>query len=446
MLKVAKFGGSSLAGADQFRKVKEIIEADPGRMCVVVSAAGKRDKKDSKITDLLYLTHAHINYGVSHEDIFSMIEQRYYGIRDELGLAYDLESEFEKLRSELNRDIPVDYLVSRGEYLTARLMAEYLGYGFLDAAECVFFGYDGQIDYKRTYETIARKASKMPRFVMPGFYGSMPNNRIRCMTRGGSDISGAIVANALDADIYENWTDVSGILMADPKVVENPRPIKYITYQELRELSYMGASVLHEESILPVKEKNIPLNIRNTNRPQDAGTMIMETIDSSLPQSKRLITGIAGRRSFTVLTVYQKHIATDTLIVRKTLEMLEACKVEVEHITLGEDSFNIVMPTDQIRDRIYDIIGEIKRQFKPDRIKTEDNIALIACVGRHMVSVPGSSARLFGALGENRINIRMIAQGSEEISIIVGVDNRDFERTIRTLYDGFMNEGEEKKI
>ena len=446
MLKVAKFGGSSLAGADQFRKVKEIIEADPGRMCVVVSAAGKRDKKDSKITDLLYLTHAHINYGVSHEDIFSMIEQRYYGIRDELGLAYDLESEFEKLRSELNRDIPVDYLVSRGEYLTARLMAEYLGYGFLDAAECVFFGYDGQIDYKRTYETIARKASKMPRFVMPGFYGSMPNNRIRCMTRGGSDISGAIVANALDADIYENWTDVSGILMADPKVVENPRPIKYITYQELRELSYMGASVLHEESILPVKEKNIPLNIRNTNRPQDAGTMIMETIDSSLPQSKRLITGIAGRRSFTVLTVYQKHIATDTLIVRKTLEMLEACKVEVEHITLGVDSFNIVMPTDQIRDRIYDIIGEIKRQFTPDRIKTEDNIALIACVGRHMVSVPGSSARLFGALGENRINIRMIAQGSEEISIIVGVDNRDFERTIRTLYDGFMNEGEEKKI
>ena len=446
MLKVAKFGGSSLAGADQFRKVKEIIEADPGRMCVVVSAAGKRDKKDSKITDLLYLTHAHINYGVSHEDIFSMIEQRYYGIRDELGLAYDLESEFEKLRSELNRDISVDYLVSRGEYLTARLMAEYLGYGFLDAAECVFFGYDGQIDYKRTYETIARKASKMPRFVMPGFYGSMPNNRIRCMTRGGSDISGAIVANALDADIYENWTDVSGILMADPKVVDNPRPIKYITYQELRELSYMGASVLHEESILPVKEKNIPLNIRNTNRPQDAGTMIMETIDSSLPQSRRLITGIAGRRSFTVLTVYQKHIATDTLIVRKTLEMLEACKVEVEHITLGVDSFNIVMPTDQIRDRIYDIIGEIKRQFKPDRIKTEDNIALVACVGRHMVSVPGSSARLFGALGENRINIRMIAQGSEEISIIVGVDNRDFERTIRTLYDGFMNEGEEKKI
>lgn len=443
MLKVAKFGGSSLAGAEQFRKVRDIIMADPARMCVVVSAAGKRYKKDSKITDLLYLTHAHINYGVSHEDIFSMIEQRYYGIRDELGLKYDLESEFERLRSELNQDISVDYLVSRGEYLTARLMAEYLGYGFIDASECVYFNYDGQIDYERTYRAIADLAVHTPRFVMPGFYGSMPNGRIRVMTRGGSDISGAIVANALDADIYENWTDVSGILMADPKVVDNPKPIKYITYQELRELSYMGASVLHEESILPVKEKNIPLNIRNTNRPQDAGTMIMETIDEKLVRNQRFITGIAGRRSFTVLTIYKKHISTDTRIIRETLEMLEGCKVEVEHITLGVDSFNVVMPTAQIRDRIYDIIADIKKKLKPDRIKMDDNIALIASVGRRMVSVPGSSAKLFGALGENHINIRMIAQGSEEISIIVGVDNKDFDRTIRTLYDGFMNQEDE---
>ena len=445
MLKVAKFGGSSLAGAEQFRRVKEIIQADPSRMCVVVSAAGKRNKKDSKITDLLYLTHAHINYGVSHEDIFSMIEERYYGIRDELGLKYDLEAEFARLRAELNRDISVDYLVSRGEYLTARLMSEYLGFGFLDAAECVFFSYDGQIDYDKTYAAIAERAVKSPRFVMPGFYGALPNGLIRVMTRGGSDISGAIVANALDADIYENWTDVSGILMADPKVVENPRPIKYVTYQELRELSYMGASVLHEESILPVKEKNIPLNIRNTNRPQDPGTMIMESIDENLSRSRRLITGIAGRRSFTVLTIYKKHISTDTRIIRKTLEMLEACKVEVEHITLGVDSFNVVMPTAQIRDRIYDVISDIKRELKPDRIKMDDNIALIASVGRRMVSVPGSSAKLFGALGANNINIRMIAQGSEEISIIVGVNNCDFERTIRTLYDAFMNEEEEIK-
>lgn len=444
MLKVAKFGGSSLAGAEQFRKVKQIIEADPSRMCVVVSAAGKRHKKDSKITDLLYLTHAHINYGVSHEDIFSMIEQRYYGIRDELGLSYDLESEFDRLRSELDQDISVDYLVSRGEYLTARLMSEYLGYGFLDAAKCVIFSYDGQIDYEKTYQTIAEKAVKTPRFVMPGFYGALPNGRIRVMTRGGSDITGAIVANALDADIYENWTDVSGILMADPKVVKNPKPIKYITYQELRELSYMGASVLHEESILPVKEKNIPLNIRNTNAPEDPGTMILDTIEEHIEDASersRLITGIAGRKSFTVLTIFQKHISTDTHIIRKTLEMLEACKVEVEHITLGVDSFNVVMPTVQIQDRIYDIIADIKKNLKPDNIKMHDNIALVASVGRGMVKVPGSSAKLFGALGAKDINIRMIAQGSEEISIIVGVDNRDFERTIRTLYDGFMNEG-----
>ena len=438
MLKVAKFGGSSLAGAEQFRKVKEIIQSDPGRMFVVVSAAGKRSSKDSKITDLLYLTYAHINYGVSHEDIFSMIEDRYYAIRDELGLTFDLESEFAKLRAELNRDISVDYLVSRGEYLTARLMSEYLGYCFVDASECVFFSYDGQIDFERTYAAVAERALRAPRFVMPGFYGALPNGRIRVMSRGGSDITGAIVANALDADIYENWTDVSGILMADPKVVSNPKPIEFITYQELRELSYMGASVLHEESILPVKEKNIPLNIRNTNRPQDAGTMILDSIDDATASSG-LITGIAGRRSFTVLTIYKKHISTDTRIIRRTLEMLEMYKVEVEHITLGVDSFNVVLPTAQINDRIYDIIADIKRELKPDRIKMDDNIALIASVGRRMVSVPGSSAKLFGALGENNINIRMIAQGSEEISIIVGVDNKDFERTIRTLYEGFMN-------
>ena len=441
MLKVVKFGGSSLAGAEQFKQVKSIIEADPARMCVVVSAAGKRSKNDNKITDLLYLTHAHLNYGVSHEDIFSMIEQRYYEIRDELGLKFDLEAEFARLRSELNKDISVDYLVSRGEYLTARLMSEYLGYGFIDAADCVAFSYDGQIDFEKTYAAIAERAVHSPKFVMPGFYGALPNGRIRVMTRGGSDITGAIVANALDADVYENWTDVSGILMADPKVVKNPKPIEYVTYQELRELSYMGASVLHEESILPVKEKNIPLNIRNTNRPEDAGTMIMDEIPEEADSEKRLITGIAGRRSFTVLTIYQKHISTDTRIIRKTLEMLEQYKVEVEHITLGVDSFNVVMPTAQVRDRIYDIISDIKSQLKPDRIKMDDNIALIASVGRRMVSVPGSSAKLFGALGANNINIRMIAQGSEEISIIVGVDNKDFDRTIRTLYDGFVDEG-----
>ena len=440
-MKVVKFGGSSLADAAQFRRVKEIIKSDPYRRAVVVSASGKRSSSDAKITDLLYLTHAHLNYGVSPEDIFRMIETRYYGIRDELGLKYDLESEFQALRAKLDKGLYVDYLVSRGEYLTARLMAEYLGYAFLDAAECVFFDYDGQIDYPKTYGTIAEKAMNNPHFVMPGFYGSMPNGRIRVMTRGGSDISGAIVANALDAEIYENWTDVSGILMADPKVVKDPRPIKYITYQELRELSHMGASVLHEESILPVKEKNIPLNIRNTNRPQDPGTMILQDVDSATSGTSRLITGISGRKNFTSMTIYEKRANADSRIIQKVLEMLDVYGVDVEHMSIGVDSFNVVMPTAQVDGRIYDIISDIKRTLKPQRIKVEDDIALIACVGRSMVSVPGSCARLFAALGENRINIRMIVQGSEEISVIVGVDNKDFERTIRVLYDGFMNEG-----
>ncbi|MDD2232369.1 MAG: aspartate kinase [Sphaerochaetaceae bacterium] len=438
MLKVAKFGGSSLADSQQFAQVRRIVQSDPDRMCVVVSAAGKRSKGDSKITDLLYLTQAHRKYGVSYDDIFSLIEQRCYDIRTELGLSFDLESEFSRLRAELKGDIDVDYLVSRGEFITAHLMSEYLGYSFVDAADCIFFNYDGKINYEKTYQAIADAALKTPRFVLPGFYGALPNGRIHTMPRGGSDITGSIAANALDADIYENWTDVSGILMADPKVVSNPKPIPFITYDELRELSYMGASVLQEESILPVKEKNIPLNIRNTNRPEDKGTMILESIDDD-SGNQHLLTGIAGRKNFTVLTIYQKHISTDTRIIRKTLEMLQACNVEVQHITLGVDSFNVVVPTSEAGDKIYDIISEIKTELNPDGIKMDDNIALIASVGRRMVSVPGSSARLFGALGANKINIRMIAQGSEEISIIVGVDNKDFERTIRTLYDGFMD-------
>ena len=354
----------------------------------------------------------------------------------ELGLKFDLESEFAKLRAELNRDISVDYLVSRGEYLTARLMSEYLGYAFVDASECVFFAYDGQIDFERTYTAIAERALRAPRFVMPGFYGALPNGRIRVMSRGGSDITGAIVANALDADIYENWTDVSGILMADPKVVSDPKPIEMITYQELRELSYMGASVLHEESILPVKEKNIPLNIRNTNRPQDAGTMILDSIDDAAASSG-LITGIAGRRSFTVLTIYKKHISTDTRIIRRTLEMLEMYKVEVEHITLGVDSFNVVLPTAQISDRIYDIIADIKRELR-SRDRHQDG-------RQHRADRLGGPpdgqragqrrAKLFGALGENNINIRMIARAPRRSASSSAWTTRTSRRTIRALYD-----------
>ena len=439
MIKVAKFGGSSLAGAEQFRKVRDIVRADESRRFVVVSAAGKRFKTDHKVTDLLYLVQAHLKYGVSHEEILSMIEDRYVEIRDQLGLSFDVEKEFDTLRRWLTPDVSVDELVSRGEYLNARLMAEYLGYRFVDATEVIYFQYDGKIDMEKSCEAIRRAARDAEGLVIPGFYGAMPNGRIRVMSRGGSDITGAVVAAAVDADVYENWTDVSGILMADPKIVKNPRPIPRITYSELRELSFMGASVLHEESILPVKEKNIPLNIRNTNEPDNPGTMIMESIDAEESDNQRFITGIAGRRNFTVLTIYKKQISTDTRILRETLEMFETLKVEIDHITLDVDSFSLVVPTEQVRERIYDIIADVKRQCKPDSIRMADNIALIASVGRKMVRNPGICGKIFQALGENRVNIRMIAQGAEEISIIVGVENADFEKTIRVLYDGFVN-------
>ena len=439
MIKVAKFGGSSLAGAEQFRKVRDIVRADESRRFVVVSAAGKRFKTDHKVTDLLYLVQAHLKYGVSHEEILSMIEDRYVEIRDQLGLSFDVEKEFDTLRRWLTPDVSVDELVSRGEYLNARLMAEYLGYRFVDATEVIYFQYDGKIDMEKSCEAIRRAARDAEGLVIPGFYGAMPNGRIRVMSRGGSDLTGAVVAAAVDADVYENWTDVSGILMADPKIVKNPRPIPRITYSELRELSFMGASVLHEESILPVKEKNIPLNIRNTNEPDNPGTMIMESIDAEESDNQRFITGIAGRRNFTVLTIYKKQISTDTRILRETLEMFETLKVEIDHITLDVDSFSLVVPTEQVRERIYDIIADVKRQCKPDSIRMADDIALIASVGRKMVRNPGICGKIFQALGENGVNIRMIAQGAEEISIIVGVENADFEKTIRVLYDGFVN-------
>ena len=439
MIKVAKFGGSSLAGAEQFRKVRDIVRADESRRFVVVSAAGKRFKTDHKVTDLLDLVQAHLKYGVSHEEILSMIEDRYVEIRDQLGLSFDVEKEFDTLRRWLTPDVSVDELVSRGEYLNARLMAEYLGYRFVDATEVIYFQYDGKIDMEKSCEAIRRAARDAEGLVIPGFYGAMPNGRIRVMSRGGSDITGAVVAAAVDADVYENWTDVSGILMADPKIVKNPRPIPRITYSELRELSFMGASVLHEESILPVKEKNIPLSIRNTNEPDNPGTMIMESIDAEESDNQRFITGIAGRRNFTVLTIYKKQISTDTRILRETLEMFETLKVEIDHITLDVDSFSLVVPTEQVRERIYDIIADVKRQCKPDSIRMADDIALIASVGRKMVRNPGICGKIFQALGENGVNIRMIAQGAEEISIIVGVENADFEKTIRVLYDGFVN-------
>lgn len=436
MLKVAKFGGSSVAGTEQFQKVKAIVEADPSRRVVVVSAAGKRSSDDHKLTDLLYLCHAHLTYGVSCEDILQTIQDRFAQIRSSLGLTYDVEGEFAALRARLNKETPVDELVSRGEYFTARLMAEYLGYEFLDAADCVFFGFDGRFDLEKTYAAIRAAAQKGCGLVIPGFYGSLPTGKLKLMTRGGSDISGALAAAAVDADVYENWTDVSGILMADPRIVENPSPIEHITYSELRELAFMGASVLHEDSVQPVKDKGIPLNIRNTNRPQDPGTMIVEKIDGQNENRDRFITGIAGRRNFTILTV-RKHNMSSSAVLRQALETLERYHVPVEHITLGLDSFALVASSAALGDRLFDVVGDIQKTCLPDDVQIQDSIALVAVVGRKMTYRPGTSGKIFQALGEHGVNIRIINQAADEISIIVGVDNNNFETAIRVLYDGF---------
>lgn len=436
MLKAVKFGGSSVAGAEQFRKVKAIVEADPARRIVVASAAGKRFDGDHKLTDLLYLCHAHLTYGVSCDEIMDSIEKRFADIRRELGIAYDVEADVRALRARLSKDMGVDELVSRGEYFTSKLLADYLGYTFVDAKDCVFFGFDGQVEREKSYAAIRKAVEEYGRIVIPGFYGMSPTGKIRVMSRGGSDITGALAAAAADADVYENWTDVSGILMADPKIVRDPRPIPRITYGELRELAFMGASVLHEESVQPVKEKGIALNIRNTNASDAPGTMIVDRVEEESGKEERFITGIAGRRNFTIITVF-KHNMNTCETLRRTLEILDRYKASVEHITLGLDSFALVSSTAALGDAVYDVVNEIQKTCQPDDVQISDGIALVAAVGRKMPFRPGVSGKLFKALGDNGINIRTIAQGADETSIIVGVENKDFESAIRVLYDGF---------
>lgn len=435
MVKVAKFGGSSVAGTEQFKKVKAIVDRDPDIKVVVVSAAGKRSSDDHKLTDLLYLCHAHLSYGVPCDDIIHTIEQRLCQIRDELGISFDVGAEMEKLEKSMNKDMSADELVSRGEYLTSRLMADYLGFKFVDAADCVFFSFDGQIDKNKTYEAIADAYKQYGRIVLPGFYGRLPNGRIKVMTRGGSDISGALAAAAIDADMYENWTDVSGILMADPRIVKDPQPIEKITYAELRELAFMGASVLHEESVLPVKEKGIALNIRNTNCPEHPGTVIVDKIEDE-ESHERFLTGIAGRKNFTIITVNKRNMNTSQTL-RQALEILDRYHANVEHITLGLDSFALVTATAPLGDGLYSLMGDLEKSCHPDNIQVNDGIALVAAVGRKMTYRPGISGKIFRALGEEKINIRTIAQGADELSIIVGVENKNFEAAVRVLYESF---------
>jgi len=435
MLVVAKFGGSSVANTSQFQKVKAIVEAKENRKVIIVSALGKKEKNDSKITDLLYLLHAHLRYSVPYDNVFSMIKNRFCNIKEELQLKIDLESEFNQLAKELNKELSMEYLASRGEYITAKMVAEYLGYTFVDAKDLICFDYSGLVNDKETEKKINKAYQKYHKIVIPGFYGAYPNGTIKTFSRGGSDITGAIVAKALGATVYENWTDVSGILMADPKVIDNPKRINQITYNELRELSYMGASVLHEETVFPVQEGNIPINILNTNEPENPGTIITENCDDN----SQIITGIAGKKHFTSFTVTKTHNADKLSVLRAVLNVFDKYKVNVEHIPTSIDSFSVVVANSDVEKCIYDLVSEINKNEEVKNIIVDNDISLIAVVGRNMVTKPGISGKVFGIIGNENINIKMIAQGSQELTIIVGVCNKDFEKTIKAVYDNLVN-------
>ncbi len=427
-----------MADAKQYAKVKSIVEFDQAQRVVVVSAAGKRFKEDHKLTDLLYLCHAHLKYGVSCDSVFSMISQRYLEIKKDLGLDTDIESDLAALREKMQKGISEDELVSRGEYFSARLMADYLGFAFIDAADWLKFNLDATVDKESSYAKLKELVGDQ-QAVIPGFYGAMPDGSIKTFSRGGSDITGALAAAALDADVYENWTDVSGILMADPRIVENPEPIARITYTELRELSYIGAQVLHEATIFPVREKNIPLNIRNTNDPSHPGTVIMESFSNEeLDGDRRFITGIAGRKDYTIITVAKNGFSSSIGGQRQILEVFEKHGVCVEYTPNGIDSLSLVVPTKSLGGSLYTIMGEIQKAIEPDNLAVTENISVVAAVGRKMAFRPGISGKIFAALGEQGINIRMISQGPEEVNIIVGVDNHDFANTVRVLYDSFV--------
>ena len=436
-MKIAKFGGSSLANATQFAKVKAIVTSDPQRSVVVVSAIGKETPTDHKITDLLYLMHAHLTYGVGVDELFAEIETKHRAIHRDLGLTLDMERLLGDIKSSLTKTLEVDELVSRGEYLSAAMMADYLGYTFIDAKDCIRLNYNGTVDEEKTYRQIQVLLKQYPKVVIPGFYGALPNGKIKVMSRGGSDITGALCAAALNAEVYENWTDVSGILMADPRIVPQAKAIETLTFAELREMAFMGASVLHEESIQPVKAKGIPLSIRNTNEPDHPGTRIVNAIEGE-ENKIHFITGVTGRQDFTVINVYKESIAKFPLVMRQVLELFEHYHIPLEHLTMGIDSFTVVTATSKLKDRLYDLVSDIKHQATPDKISVEEGLALIAVVGRRMRETPGVSGKLFSALGNHAINIRMIAQGTDEISIIVGVSNADFTQSIRVLYDQFI--------
>ena len=434
---VTKFGGSSLSEASQFRKVKEILLGDSNRMYVVPSAPGRREPDDSKVTDMLYTCHKLASKGelAEFEKVFAELSARYTEIIDELGLNLDFAPHLEQVHYAMLNGQSVDYAASRGEYLNGIILAEYLGWEFIDAAEVIFFDANHRFDSERTQEVLSARLAGTRYTVIPGFYGSNPDGTIRTFSRGGSDVTGAIVARAAGAELYENWTDVSGFLMADPRIVKRPKRIHVITYRELRELSYMGAGVLHEDAIFPVRMAGIPINIRNTNEPDNPGTMIVRADESHV---RGAITGIAGKKGFTAIAVEKNMMNSELGFGRRMLEALEECNVSFEHMPSGIDTMTVLVSDHNIEGRIDQVVEKIRRTCKPDHIEVISGLSLIATVGRGMVRYPGTAARIFGALADSGINIRMIDQGSSEINIITGVESADFEKAINAIYNAFM--------
>ncbi len=432
--KVVKFGGSSLADAQQFKKVAEIIKADESRKYVVASAPGKRSADDIKITDMLYKCFELATAKKSIDEVFDKIEERYNGIIADLGIDFSLDEELATIKAGILHRAGRDYVASRGEYLNALILAAYLGYDFIDAESCIFFDEKGLLDTEKTNRVLSELLIQHSRAVIPGFYGVMSTGSIKTFSRGGSDITGSIVARAIRADIYENWTDVSGMLMADPRVVNDPAVIEIITYNELRELSYMGASVMHEDAIFPVKVSNIPINIRNTNIPEDAGTMIVSKTSTQAPL---VITGIAGKKGFSIINIEKDMMNAEIGFGRKVLEVLENHNVCFEHLPSGIDTMSVVISTSELRSTKYEMVAEIAKVVNADRVTVEDGIALIAVVGRSMEKAKGTAGRIFKAIAEQNINIKLIDQGSSERNIIVGVEESDYENTIKAIYAEF---------
>lgn len=431
---VAKFGGSSLADSSQFAKVKEIVTRDKNIRYIIPSAPGKRDKKDHKVTDLLYMCYQLASHGLNFDEVFDIIQVRFEGICNELELDINIVGVLKEIKNNIRDGSSKDYAASRGEYLNGIILANYLGYSFIDPKDLIVFDENGIFNPDLTEKKVSEKLEEVEYGVIPGFYGAKESGEIITFSRGGSDITGSIIANGVKAKLYENWTDVSGFLMADPRIVKDPKPIETITYKELRELSYMGAPVLHEEAIFPVKKYGIPINIRNTNAPEDKGTIILA--DSS-PVSAHGITGIAGKKDFTVISIEKTLMTQEKDFFRKLISVFETNDISIEHMPSSIDSISVIVPSNELNGKLNKVIEEIRIYCKPDNIISYPNMALIAVVGRGMIRTKGVSAKIFSGLAKTGINIRMITQGSSEMNIIVGVENEDFDKAVEAIYDSF---------